>query len=84
MKLAENIWPRDSPRTKIRVIGALGLLVGAKVLNVQVPFYFKEIVDAMNVEMTAGSTVWVLAGVSVVGCKYVPKWTALESDLMDG
>ena len=68
LKLAENIWPRGSPRTKIRVVGALGLLVAGKVLNVQVPFFFKEIVDAMNVPITAGSTVWVLAGASIAGC----------------
>ena len=68
LKLAENIWPRGSPRTKVRVVGALGLLVAGKVLNVQVPFFFKEIVDAMNVPITAGSTVWVLAGASIAGC----------------
>lgn len=72
LKLAENIWPRGSPRTKIRVIGALGLLVGGKVLNVQVPFFFKEIVDAMNVPITSSSTVWVLAGASIAGCTYSP------------
>lgn len=71
LKLAENIWPRGSPRTKIRVIGALGLLVGGKILNVQVPFYFKDIVDALNVPITSGSTVWVLAGASIAGCWYL-------------
>jgi hypothetical protein len=39
------------------------------VLNVQVPFFFKDIVDAMNVPITEGSTVWILAGASVAGCE---------------
>lgn len=38
-------------------------------MNVQVPFFFKEIVDAMNVEITSDTTVWVLAGASIAGCK---------------
>jgi ATP-binding cassette subfamily B (MDR/TAP) protein 7 len=39
------------------------LLVGAKVLNVQVPFYFKNIVDAMNIDIGAtGGTAATIAG----------------------
>lgn len=91
-KLARNIWPSGpgSTEIKIRVVGALGLLVAGKVsrsclslyscgtycshplcqiLNVQVPFFFKQIVDSMNVEITASSTVWLLAGSAVAGCK---------------
>jgi hypothetical protein len=40
------------------------------VLNVQVPFFFKQIVDSLNVEITAETTVWVLAGASIAGCKW--------------
>ena len=69
MKLAENIWPRNSPKTKIRVLGALALLVGGKVLNVQVPFFFKDIVDSLNVPITSSTTVWVLAGTAIAGCE---------------
>lgn len=70
LKLAGNIWPKDSPKTKIRVVGALGLLVAAKVLNVQVPFFFKQIVDSLNVEITADTTVWILAGTAIAGCAF--------------
>ncbi|GHJ88227.1 hypothetical protein NliqN6_4629 [Naganishia liquefaciens] len=68
-KLAGNIWPSGpgSTEIKIRVVGALGLLVAGKILNVQVPFFFKQIVDAMNVEITASSTVWLLAGSAIAG-----------------
>ena len=31
-----------------RVLIALGLLVGAKLLNISVPFFFKHAVDALN------------------------------------
>jgi ABC transporter ATM len=35
----------DNPEFRLRVVLALGFLVGAKVLNVQVPFLFKLAVD---------------------------------------
>lgn len=69
-KLAGNIWPKNSPAVKFRVGGALALLIAGKVLNVQVPFFFKQIVDALNVPITESSTVWVLAGASIAGCKW--------------
>ena len=40
-----------------------------QVLNVQVPFLFKGIVDALNVPITADTTVWVVAGSLIAGCK---------------
>lgn len=40
-----------------------------KVTTVQVPFLFKIIVDSLNVPMTASSTVWAVAGLSIVGCE---------------
>jgi hypothetical protein len=52
------------------VVGALGLLVAGKVLNVQVPFFFKDVVDSLNVPITAESSVWILAGASIAGCAY--------------
>ncbi|WWC65897.1 iron-sulfur clusters transporter ATM1, mitochondrial [Kwoniella dejecticola CBS 10117] len=67
VKLAGNIWPKNNPKVKIRVLGALGLLVAGKILNVQVPFFFKTIVDSLNVPLTESSTVWVLAGASIAG-----------------
>jgi ATP-binding cassette, subfamily B (MDR/TAP), member 7 len=62
-EMAKYLWPRDSLGTKVRVGLALALLVGAKVLNVQVPFYFKSIVDSMNVDFVAlGGTATTVAG----------------------
>lgn len=48
--LFATLWPKDKPAFKIRVLIALALLVGSKLLNVQVPFFFKSIVDEMNVD----------------------------------
>jgi ABC transporter ATM len=69
IQLARNVWPKNSPGIKIRVAGALGLLIAGKLLNVQVPFFFKQIVDSLNVPITESTTVWVLAGASIAGCE---------------
>jgi len=46
--LGRHIWPADKPEVKTRVVGALTLLVSAKVLNTSVPFIFKHVVDTLN------------------------------------
>lgn len=64
-QMAHYLWPKGkgSMDTKVRVSIAVALLVGAKVLNVQVPFYFKNIVDAMNIDVGAtGGTAITIAG----------------------
>lgn len=62
-EMAKYLWPKDSLGTRFRVGLSLALLVGAKVLNVQVPFYFKSIVDSMNVDFVAvGGTATTVAG----------------------
>ncbi|XP_071738016.1 ABC transporter B family member 25, mitochondrial-like [Rutidosis leptorrhynchoides] len=43
--LAKYLWMKDNVEFRLRVLSALGFLVGAKVLNVQVPFLFKLAVD---------------------------------------
>ena len=62
-EMTRYLWPRDSYSTKLRVGLAVALLVGGKLLNVQVPFYFKSIVDSMNFDASgAGGTAAVVAG----------------------
>ncbi|EPS44589.1 hypothetical protein H072_1369 [Dactylellina haptotyla CBS 200.50] len=57
------IWPKDNLGTKVRVGLALGLLIGAKLLNVQVPFFFKSIVDSLNIDFSSvGGTAAAVAG----------------------
>jgi ATP-binding cassette, subfamily B (MDR/TAP), member 7 len=66
-EMSRYLWPKGELGTKLRVGTALGLLVGAKVLNVQVPFYFKSIVDSMNIDFIAvGGTAWTVAGSMIV------------------
>ncbi|XP_065907344.1 iron-sulfur clusters transporter ABCB7, mitochondrial-like isoform X2 [Dysidea avara] len=47
-EMLKHIWPQDHPNLKIRVVSALGLLVGAKLLTVTVPYWFKCTVDHLN------------------------------------
>ncbi|KAJ5630950.1 uncharacterized protein N7484_011050 [Penicillium longicatenatum] len=66
-EMAKYLWPKDDLGTKVRVGTALSLLVGAKILNVEVPFYFKSIVDSMNVDFaTLGGTAYTVAGSMII------------------
>ncbi|XP_034908356.1 ABC transporter B family member 25, mitochondrial isoform X2 [Populus alba] len=47
--LASYLWIKDNPEFRLRVLLALGFLLVAKVLNVQVPFLFKLAVDWLTV-----------------------------------
>uniref|UniRef100_A0A8C9TUC5 Iron-sulfur clusters transporter ABCB7, mitochondrial n=1 Tax=Scleropages formosus TaxID=113540 RepID=A0A8C9TUC5_SCLFO len=42
------VWPKDRPDLRARVAISLGLLAGAKVTNIMVPFMFKYAVDGLN------------------------------------
>ncbi|KAI0729296.1 iron-sulfur clusters transporter ATM1 [Fomitopsis betulina] len=66
-RLAENIWPKGDWTTRSRVILGFGLLIGGKLLNVQVPLLFKQIIDSLNLDVTAGTTVWVVVGSLIAG-----------------
>ncbi|KAK9825858.1 hypothetical protein WJX81_004932 [Elliptochloris bilobata] len=48
--LAVYLMPKDNPEYRWRVATALALLVGAKALNVAVPFLFKYAIDALTVD----------------------------------
>ncbi|KIV82444.1 iron-sulfur clusters transporter atm1, mitochondrial [Exophiala sideris] len=66
-EMVQYLWPKGDWGTKLRVGTALGLLVSAKILNVNVPFYFKSIVDSMNIDFLAvGGTAWTVAGSMIV------------------
>ncbi|KAK0517461.1 hypothetical protein JMJ35_000616 [Cladonia borealis] len=66
-EMARYLWPKDDLGARARVATALALLVASKVLNVQVPFYFKNVVDSMNVDFAAlGGTAWTVGGAMIV------------------
>ncbi|XP_072997934.1 ABC transporter B family member 25, mitochondrial isoform X1 [Typha latifolia] len=46
--LTKYLWLNDNFEFRMRVLLSLGLLVGAKVINVQVPFLFKLAVDWLS------------------------------------
>lgn len=43
------LWPAE-PGPRLRVVAALSLLIGSKILNVQVPYVFKNIVDMLSIQ----------------------------------
>ncbi|MBY6262972.1 ABC transporter ATP-binding protein/permease [Azospirillum sp. 412522] len=53
--LGPYIWPSDSLETRVRVVLAMLLLVGAKVANVYVPIFYKHAVDALTPASAGGS-----------------------------
>jgi ATP-binding cassette, subfamily B, heavy metal transporter len=42
------LWPRESAGLRARVVISLVLLIAAKIITVQVPFFFKAIVDRLS------------------------------------
>ncbi|KAK7682571.1 Iron-sulfur clusters transporter atm1, mitochondrial [Cerrena zonata] len=82
-RLAKHIWPKDDWSTRGRVIAGIALLVSAKLLNVQVPILFKSIIDSLNVELTANSTVWIVAGSLILGYGAARIGSTLFSELLN-
>ena len=62
-KLFAYVWPKGNSSIKRRVVFAMALLVGAKLLNISVPFMFKHTIDGLsveNVEKTATTFIFAL------------------------
>ncbi|ESQ54382.1 hypothetical protein EUTSA_v10027580mg [Eutrema salsugineum] len=53
--ISSYLWMRDDPELRLRVITALACLVGAKFLNVQVPFLFKLAIDSLSSSSSSSS-----------------------------
>ncbi|SMH56983.1 ABCB family ABC transporter ATP-binding protein/permease [Azospirillum agricola] len=53
--LLPYVWPRDSLETRVRVVVAMLLLVGAKVANVYVPIFYKHAIDALTPIASGGA-----------------------------
>ena len=49
-RMAPYLWPQGRGDLKLRVIGALVLLVAAKLTNVFVPYLLREAVDGLSIE----------------------------------
>ncbi|KAI8582966.1 hypothetical protein K450DRAFT_225680 [Umbelopsis ramanniana AG] len=66
-QLMRYVWPKDDNGVKARVVIALGLLVGGKLLNVQVPFFFKNVIDSLNITFAEDATLLTICGAAVIG-----------------
>ncbi|RPD72384.1 P-loop containing nucleoside triphosphate hydrolase protein, partial [Lentinus tigrinus ALCF2SS1-7] len=55
-KLSENLWPKDDWTTRGRVVLGFRLLISGKLLNVQVPLLFKQVIDSLNLDVHTVST----------------------------
>ena len=42
------LWPADAPGLRARVAGAFGLVIAAKLVAVQIPFFYKAVVDGLD------------------------------------
>ncbi|KAF8580573.1 P-loop containing nucleoside triphosphate hydrolase protein [Ramaria rubella] len=82
-RLLVHIWPPNDWGVRGRVLFGLGLLLLGKVLNVQVPFLFKGIVDALNVPITSDTTVWILAGSLIAGYGLARMGATLSTELLN-
>jgi ATP-binding cassette, subfamily B, heavy metal transporter len=52
--LVPYIWPRDSLETRLRVVAAMLLLIGAKIANVFIPIFYKQAIDALTPAVATG------------------------------
>lgn len=64
------IWPKDDETIRKRVIASVSLLIGAKILNVGVPFIFKATIDGLGaLNMNTAPDIVLASTVSLVlGC----------------
>ncbi len=54
------LWPAGRADLKLRVVGALALVVLSKAVLLALPFLYKEIIDRMSGATTASDAVWVI------------------------
>lgn len=81
--LMHFLWPNNEPGLRARVVGALSLLVLAKVVNIQVPLFFKYVIDALQVAVaTPGAAEAALA--SAAGSSALPVGVVLFYGLARG
>jgi ATP-binding cassette subfamily B protein len=64
--LLPYLWPRDSLELRARVVLAVALLAGGKVVNITIPFFYKGAVDALSGKGGPGETIAGIAAVPVM------------------
>nr|GAT55493.1 predicted protein [Mycena chlorophos] len=81
--LVKHVWPKNDWKTKGTVIFGFGLLISSKILNVQVPYIFKNIIDALNLDVAATSTAWTVVGSMVLGYGVARIGSAVLGELLN-
>ncbi|EKX54133.1 hypothetical protein GUITHDRAFT_63916 [Guillardia theta CCMP2712] len=46
--LVHYLWPENKPEMRMRILASMACLVGAKLVNIQVPFFFKYVIDGLQ------------------------------------
>lgn len=64
--LAPYLWPSGRLDLKSRVVFALVLLLAAKIINVYVPFLYKNAVDALAPSQASGSSIAIVVPVALI------------------
>ena len=60
------LWPRDSLELRVRVVLAVALLAGGKLINITIPFFYKGAVDALSGKSAPGGGAAAVAAVPVM------------------
>lgn len=47
-QMIQHVWPKDRPQVKRRVVISLALLIAGKVISIQAPILFKNVLDFLN------------------------------------
>lgn len=55
---------------RARVLTSLGLLIGAKIVNVQVPFLLKDAIDSLNIAVESGTIHTAVPIAAIIGCNF--------------
>ncbi|KAJ7222939.1 P-loop containing nucleoside triphosphate hydrolase protein [Mycena rebaudengoi] len=82
--LVTHVWPKNDWKTRGTVILGFGLLISSKLLNVQVPLIFKNVIDSLNMDIAASSTAWTIAGTLVLGYGAARIGSAVFGELLNG
>eukprot|EP00124_Ichthyophonus_hoferi_P000374 Ihof_evm13s13 gene=Ihof_evmTU13s13 len=82
-RLSKYIWEKNNTALQRRVVLAMGLLIGSKVLNVQVPILFKHAIDILNVATPTdpGSILLTTCGAILIGYGAARAGASLFSEL---
>lgn len=47
-QMIQHVWPKDGPEVRRRVVISLALLIAGKVISIQAPILFKNVLDYLN------------------------------------